>query len=498
MTAGCIPEIIAIHAKNRPDTLCAVDAKNELTYKEMWGLIWGIKELLLKKGVRAGDCVVVKNMQNAYQVAVGAAVQLAGAIFVPVEKVCADERFCDIVKKTEAKLFIADKPVDFESCGITVDYLPSAELADAYSDRAPEADKVDFPDKNTLSTILFTTGTTGDSKGIELTHLNDVAVAENVKYGVEMKENNVELVPMPLNHSFALRRTYGTLLNGSTVCYMDGIVFIKRFYSLLDKYGVTSLALAPAALAIIFKLSDDRLGEYADKIDYVQLGSAPIPEPDKQRLRALLPKSRLYNFYGSTEAGCSSIMNFNTDSVREHCIGKPTVNSVFKVIDDNGNEIESSKENTGLLISGGAMCTAAYYKAPEISAKIIKNGFIYSTDMGYIDEEGYIYMLGRQDDVINSGGNKIAPSEVEEAAMEYGGIEECACVPMSDPLLTQVPKLFVVMKQGEKLDEADLYKFLTQALEGYKVPKVIKEIPALPRTYNGKINRKELRKMQEE
>ncbi len=495
MKAKSIPEVIARHAQSRPDVLCAADVKNEMTYRQMWRLVWGIKELLVKKGVKAGEMVVVKNSQNAYQIAVEAAIQLIGAVFVPVEKVSADDRFCDIIKKTEAKLFIADKPADFKKYGVTVDYLAAEELTGLFDESAPAAEQVEFPNEDSLSTILFTTGTTGDSKGIELTHKNDIAVAENVKFGVEMKENNVELVPMPLNHSFALRRTYGSLLNGSTTCFMDGIVFIKRFYTFLDKYGVTSLAIAPAALAIIFKLSEDRIGEYANQIDYVQLGSAPLPESDKQRLCRLLPNSRLYNFYGSTESGCSCILDFNTDVVRKHCIGKPTVNSVFKVIDDNGNVIESSKDNTGLLISGGLMNTAAYYKAPEATARTIKNGFIYSTDIGYIDDEGYIYMLGRKDDVINSGGNKISPSEVEEAAMLFGDIQECACAGVPDPLLTQVPKLFCVMKDGASFDEEKLYKHLTQTLEGYKVPKSIVQLDALPRTYNGKINRKELKNM---
>lgn len=496
MTANSIPELIALQAKNKPDVLSLVDIKNEFTYKQLWGYVCGIKDLLIEKGVKEGDCVVVKNMQNAYQIAVGAAIQLMRAIFVPLEKVSADERFCDIINKTESKIFIADKPIDFEQYGISgVEYISAKELEGAYCKNPPQFDEVQFPELEAVSTILFTTGTTGDSKGIEITNHNDIALAENVKYGVEMKDGNVELIPMPLNHSFALRRTYANLLNGSTVCFMDGVVFIKRFYGFIEKYSVTAVALAPAALAIVFKLSEDKIGEYADQIDYVQLGSAPLPEDDKQRLRKLLPKSRLYNIYGSTEAGCASALNFNSDKIRPNCIGKPTVNSIFKVIDENGNEIQSSAENTGFLISGGTMSTKAYYKAPEITKKIIKDGFIYSTDIGYIDEEGYIYMLGRQDDVINSGGNKIAPTEVEEVVMRQGDIEECACVPMDDPLLTQVPKLFVVMKQDKPFNEAELYKYLTQTLEGYKVPKVIVEIQAIPRTYNGKIDRKELKKM---
>lgn len=218
----------------------------------------------------------------------------------------------------------------------------------------------------------------------------------------------------------------------------------------MEQYHVTSMDLSPSMLSIIFKLSKDRLGDYADQIDYIQLGSAPLPEKDKIHLSRILPKTRLYNFYGSTEAGCSCLLDFNSMSGKPGCIGKPAVNARFIVVDEHRNEIKSSPDNPGFLASAGSINMKEYFKAPELTAAAMENGFIYTKDLGYIDEEGYVYMLGRKDDVINYGGIKISPEEIESVVIQNPAIRDCACIPVKDALTGQAPKLLIVLEGREK------------------------------------------------
>ena len=128
---------------------------------------------------------------------------------------------------------------------------------------------------------------------------------------VEMKEDNVELIPSPLNHSHALRRYYGNMLCKASVVVSPGVMNLFGFFKLIEKYGVNSIDLVPTALSILLKLSKNKLGEYKDTLRYIELGAAPLMQADKDRLKALLPHTRLYNFYGSTESGCIAIYNFN-------------------------------------------------------------------------------------------------------------------------------------------------------------------------------------------
>ena len=133
------------------------------------------------------------------------------------------------------------------------------------------------------------------------------------------------------------------------------------------------------------------------------------------------------------------------------------------------------------------------FKAPELTESVMKDGFIYTNDYAYMDEEGLIYYIGRKDDVINCGGIKISPDEIEAEVCKEPQVKDCACVPMADPIQGQVPKLFVSLAEGvESLDEKALRAFLKEHLDANKLPKKIEVIPEIPRTYNGKIQRKKL------
>lgn len=532
-----IVENIAHHAANTPDVLSLADGKQAFTYRKLWNHIYGLSQKLKELGVTRESCVVVECDQSARYMICEFAIQLLGGVFVPLEKNAASSRAAEIAIDTEAVLYIgkelpeealretaraisflplssidthaweeapvpmssahdctANQPGDSEKHPMfSAHGCPAERLADNPS---PALCEIDFPASDQIAEILFSTGTTGKSKGIVLTHGNDIALAENVMYGVQMKKGNVELIPMPLSHSHGLRRTYANLVMGNSAVFTDGVTLLKKVFNLMEQYHVTSMDLSPSMLSIIFKLSKDRLGDYADQIDYIQLGSAPLPEKDKIHLSRILPKTRLYNFYGSTEAGCSCLLDFNSMSGKPGCIGKPAVNARFIVVDEHRNEIKSSPDNPGFLASAGSINMKEYFKAPELTAAAMENGFIYTKDLGYIDEEGYVYMLGRKDDVINYGGIKISPEEIESVVIQNPAIRDCACIPVKDALTGQAPKLLIVPEGRENAantptiyDEKAFKAFLAANLDASKQPKYIEIVDEIPRTFNGKIKR---------
>lgn len=482
-----IVENIAVHALKTPAKLCMADNSLELTYEDAWAYIAGFAEVLKNEGLNHGDCVIVECNQSANYFVSEMAIQLAGGVFVPLEKNATEGRLLEIAKDTGAQLHISNKNIAND---VPLKHIDIAE-ATSYRKDLVARDTV-FPAASDVAEILFSTGTTGKSKGIVLTHRNDTALAENVKYGTEMKEDNVELIPMPLSHSHGLRRTYGNMLNGSSAVFIDGVMFLKKVFDMMDKYQVTSMDLSPSMLSIIFKLGKDSLGKYADQLDYIQLGSAPLPEEDKLHLSELLPHTRLYNFYGSTEAGCSCILDFNSMSGKKGCIGRPTVNAQFIVVDDERNIIESSADNLGLLASSGDINMKEYFKEPELTAQTMVDGYIYTKDLGYIDEDGYVYMLGRKDDVINYGGIKISPEEIEAVVRKNPIVKDCACIGKADAISGQVPKLFITLEEGAQYDAKQFKAFLVEVIDANKQPALIEVIDEIPRTFNGKIIRKDL------
>ena len=311
-----------------------------------------------------------------------------------------------------------------------------------------------------------------------------------------MKKDNVELVPLPISHSHGLRTCYANLVNGGTVVLTDGVTRVKHIFELIDKYKITALDLSPSAARVLIKLSKGALSNYKEQIDFVQIGTAMLDEELKEQLCTLLAESRLYNFYGSTESGRVCVLDFNLEKGKSGCIGHPAKNAKFIITDENRNEIESSSENMGLLAIAGAMNMKGYYKNQELTDSIMKDGYIFTNDMGYIDESGSVYVMGRADDVINYRGIKISPEEIEAPARRFPGLVDCACVPQEDPMCGQVPKLFVVMEDGVEASQKDVIAFLKEHLEENRMPKRVLFIEEIPKTSNGKILRKKLLEIQ--
>ena len=481
-----IVEIVAEFAVNNPKHLCVVDCLGENTYGQIWIVIKKIAKRMLQYQLKKGDCLMVECTQDARFLVCDLACQLLGIIFVPIDNKASLERVKMIAEETEAKLFIYETEYEININRIKMDLF--------YDIDENEIEEYTFPYKDNTAQILYTTGTTGKSKGIEITNANNIALAENIKFGTEMKTDNVELIPLPLSHSHGLRCCYANFFNGSTIVVTDGVTWLKNVFGMMNNYHVTALDLSPSAAKVLIELGRKKFFAFCNQIDYIQIGTALLPEETKELLIEKFPNSRLYNFYGSTESGRTCVLDFSKDKNKKYCIGKPTCNAKFIVTNELRKEIHSSVNNLGLLASAGAMNMKGYWKQPKLTEQMMQDGFVFTNDLAYIDEEGYVYVLGRKDDVINYKGIKIAPEEIEESVSKHSQIIDCACVPRNDKMVGQVPKLFIVVKDINTFEKSEFVKFLEMYIDANKIPKEIELIDKIPRTANGKIQRAKLTK----
>lgn len=477
-----IIEIVADNARLHPERLIVVDDLGEHTYGDTWQQVLRTATGLNRMGIAQGQSVLVQCTQDYRYLVCGLALQLINAYFTPFEKEAAQGRVQEICAETDAALAIVLKPYELATRQISFEEAMAC-------DRCMEWP---MPALDTTAEILYTTGTTGKSKGIAISHRNNVAIAENIAYGTEMPEGNVELIPLPLSHSHGLRCTYANLLRNGTVILTDGVTKVGYIYQLLKKYKATAMDLSPTAASVLLKLTRGKFAEFNDQLAYIQIGTAALPEETKEELLRQFPDVRLYNFYGSTESGRSCVLNFNSPDNRKYCIGFPTRNATFIITDDDRNPIASDKDHTGLLACTGPMNMQGYWKQPELTKEIMRDGYIFTNDEGYIDEEGRVYVLGRKDDIINYRGIKIAPEEIEEVARRHEAVADCACIPQPDKLAGQVPKLLLVCKEGVPFDKTAFVRFIESGIDGNKMPKFIELIPEIPRASNGKIQRKKL------
>lgn len=481
-----IAQAVQGHAQQIPDHLAVADVERAYTYEELAVAASQAVKVLQEIGIKEKDAVLVECTQKATFLILDLACEQIGAVFIPLERKMTEARVCSIYEETEAKCVIAETVYEVAHfCSLT-DLLEKMEM----QPHTWEA----YEEKNPVAEILFTTGTTGQPKGIVISHQANIAIAENIQYGTQMTGQTVELVPMPLSHSHGLRTCYANLLNGSAVVLLDGVMNIALFFEMIEKFGVNALDLSPTLAKLLLKIARRGLVKYSQVIDYIEIGTAFLDDELKGKLKEIFPSSRLYNFYGSTEAGRSCVLDFNQMDFTG-CIGYPSKNAAFLIVDDEHHVMQSSKENPGLLAVRGPMMMDGYLGNEELTRTVLIDDVLYTNDLGYIDAEGRVYVLGRQDDVINYKGIKIAPEEIETVAMQYAGIKDCACIPVPDPVRGQVPKLYVAA--AANYSEQELFMVLRNGLEATRVPVFIETTDLIPRSSNGKLQRKKLREYDE-
>lgn len=330
-----------------------------------------------------------------------------------------------------------------------------------------------------IADILYTTGTTGKSKGVMISHQTIIADAENLISGQGFTHDLAFIVNGPLNHIGSLSKIYPVIMLGATLILVDGMKDLNAFWKAFD-YPALKVAtfLVPASIRILIQFSPEQLASYAEKIDFIETGAAAISQADMETLCRLLPKSRLYNTYASTETGIISTYNFNDGKCVAGCLGRPMPHSQVFITSE------------GHIACKGDTLMSGYVGDPERTATVLRDGVVYTSDIGRIDEKGMLHLSGREDDVINVGGFKVAPTEVEDAAMAFPDIQDCICISVEHKIMGRALKLLVVMKDGRVLNKRALAQFLKNKLETYKIPTLYEQTETVKRTFNGKLDRK--------
>ena len=344
--------------------------------------------------------------------------------------------------------------------------------------------------------ILYTTGTTGRSKGVIVSHDAIIADAENLIDGQGFSHDLAFVVNGPLNHIGSLSKLYPLMMLGATAIIVDGLKDLNRFFDAFQ-YPAPKMAtfLVPASIRMLLQFGSAQLAALADKMDFIETGAAAISQTDMAALCRLLPKTRLYNTYASTETGIISTYNYNDGKCIAGCLGRPMKHSEIIITDKGLIACKGRTLMTGYLgdnqcsmVNGQWSMVNGQWSMVNVQCSMVDT--VYTSDMGMLDADGMLHLTGREDDVINVGGFKVAPTEVEDAALAFPDVEDCVCIPVDHIITGKALKLLVVMKDGKALDRKALALHLKTRLEPYKIPMLYSQVEKVERTFNGKINRK--------
>ena len=443
---------------------------------------------LKEKGIRPGDRVVVEADHLLPYVYLWYGIQLLGACFVPVEKNTPSARVAEIARELDASVMVT----------LTArEDLPGSWALDVITPEI-QATPDDFlavdPDPNSLAEILFTTGTTGKSKGVMVSYANQINIALAGIETTNIQPDNNWLIPTPMNHAAGLRKVHIAMAVGSTSTLLEGFRNFKLYFKTIRDHKVTSLYLPPSAIHLLLALCSKDLESLAGQLRFIYSSSTAYPETDKEKMRKLLPNVYMYNCFGCSEVGVACTDEFCVSGGSQYTgsVGFPNSLSQIVIVDEDGNEIANpSAQNPGLCAIRSKSVMQGYWNEPEQTAKAIKNGMLVMSDLCYFAPNGELILVGRSNDTINLGGLKVAPLEVEEVVLRAECVDECLLIPVVKGGNTAL-KLLVVLKEGKELDEAEIRDLISKNLEPYKLPKHIVAIDEIIKTFNGKIDRKQM------
>lgn len=322
---------------------------------------------------------------------------------------------------------------------------------------------------------LSTTGTTGKPKQVDYTPQMVLANAENLVDAHGYTPDTTFVICGPLSHLGSLSKVWPVMLVGGTVVLLDGLKDMNAFFRAMHTapHGMATF-LVPTAIHQLMQWGSDKLAALSSAIDFIETGAAPMPHDDMLRLCQLLPNTRLFNTYASTETGVVCTYNYNDGQCLAGCVGRPTLHAQVKITDD------------GHIACRGPMAMSGYRNDEAATARTMKDGWVVTADLGTLDDKGRLHFKAREGDMMNIGGFKIDPLKVEEAARQISGVDDCVCVVADSPLFGRCLKLQYVSTSGQPLPKPLLARSLAVRLEPYEVPRLYEQVEHLPMTFNGK------------
>lgn len=361
------------------------------------------------------------------------------------------------------------------------------ELLEQDAGVAPEPE---IDPREDICVLIYTGGTTGIPKAVMLTHYAVVANAMQLGAWVEYGEGDAVLAALPLFHSYGMSAGINApLFNGATTILLRGEGWSELVESI--EMGRPKLLIGvPSTIAVLTELPEIERADLSS-LEYCFVGSAPLPHDVRDRFERLTGATLLEG-YGLTEAVTAQSANPAHGVNKPGSIGIPFPDVEFKIVDLETGTYEVPPEKVGELVISGPCLMKAYHNRPAETAKALRDGWLFTDDIAWMDGDGYFYVIDRKKDMIVSGAFKAYPAEVEAVLQTNPRIREVAVVGLFDDFRGHSLKAFVVPEEWEELTEEEVISFARENLSEHKVPRAVEFRRELPKNEMGKILRKEL------
>jgi len=343
-----------------------------------------------------------------------------------------------------------------------------------------------------LATIIYTSGSTGNPKGVMLTHLNIVSAADSIITYLENVPEDIIIDLLPLSFDYGLYQVLMAFKFGGTVILERSFGYPYPVIEKMIQEKVTGFPGVPTIFAILLQLKDLKKYDFRH-LRYITNTAAAIPVDHIRKMKQIFPHVRIYSMYGLTECKRVSYLPPEELDRRPTSVGKGMPNEEVWIVDENGNRVDPGI--VGELVVRGSNVMRGYWRLHEETDRVLRPGpypgekVLYTGDLFKADEDGFLYFIGRKDDMIKSKGERISPREIENCLYDIEGVAEAGVIGVPDRILGQAIKAYISLKDGYSLREKDIVRHCMKNLEDFMVPQYIQFIKSLPKTPHGKINK---------
>jgi len=499
-----IHDLLENAARRWPTKVALIAGERRLTYRELDGAADRLAHGLVDRGVEAGDRIAIQLDNNADAVTALFAAVKAGAVFVMINPGTRPGKLTTLLRDSGARVLIASEKTAAPAAHLLSE-LPrpptvirtGPELDDL---RAPSGAAVTGPPpgrragEGDLAALLYTSGTTGDAKGVMLTHGNVVSAIASIVSYLGLVHDDVLLDVLPLSFGYGLTQLFSAFQVGAQLVLERGMVFPTITLRRIADEKVTRWGIVPTIAAVLLAMD---LGRHdLSSLRTITNAGAALPDDHLRRLRAALPRVDLVCMYGQTECLRISYLDPAQVDARLGSVGKGMPNQDLTVVDEDGREVGPGE--VGELVVSGPHVMRGYWQRPQESARKLRPGRVpghttlITGDLFRRDAEGFLYFVARKDDIIKCKGEKVSPREVENVLQALPGVVEAAVVGAQDAVLGQAVRAVVVLASGARLSARDVQRHCADHLEDFMVPSAVEFRDSLPKNENGKIIKKDL------
>jgi long-chain acyl-CoA synthetase len=486
-----------------------------ITYAELDREAACVAAALVTAGVERGDRVVVFMDNSVETVASVFGALKAGAVFSIVNPTTKRDKLMQILDNCRPAAVIVDERRVEMVCGLTAGVqrlrlllsvtesrpsgTGSACTATWHEVTAGSAQaRLPLGIDQDLATIIYTSGSTGTPKGVMSTHRNVIAATTSINAYLRNTAADVILNVLPLSFDYGLYQLFLAFQVGARVVLERSFSYPAVAIQRMREEQVTGFPCVPTIFSLL--LQQRREPYDLPQLRYLTNTAAALPPSHIERIRSLFPQARLFSMYGLTECKRVSYLPPEELDRKPGSVGIAIPNSETYVVDEQGRRLGPNCE--GELVVRGSHVMRGYWECPEETAKRYRPGpipgetVLFTGDLVRMDEEGFLYFIGRKDDIIKSRGEKVSPKEVENAVLALPGVIHAAVVSVPDPILGEAVRLVVAVAEGSGISDRRLRQHCHEHLEDFMQPKFVEIWPELPRTPAGKIDKLAIRAAQ--